>query len=332
MQSHMEEIQQLPECLAGKIGALTDLLDDSKATNTVLKYSRGFMKWKRWALAHDISNRDILPAKALHVALYLTGIIQDANSPSPVISAFYSIKWAHDMADLSSPTNSSIVKNMLESGKRKLAKPVGKKEPITVEHLTKMYYSLHSADNLYNQRTICACLLGFAGFLRSNELLNLRRSDFQILTTHMSIFIQKSKADIYRDGSWVQVARTLTDLCPVKITEKYFTLAGFDVDSDEFIFRKLSKCKNGYHFRCNKPLSYTRMRELFIEAFKPFVDDISSYGLHSLRSGGATACANLGINDRLFKRHGRWKSEFAKDGYIKDNLSERLIVSQNLGI
>jgi hypothetical protein len=31
------------------------------------------------------------------------------------------------------------------------------------------------------------------------------------------------------------------------------------------------------------------MRELFIQAFKQFVSDIKSYGLHCLRSGGATA-------------------------------------------
>ena len=42
-------------------------------------------------------------------------------------------------------------------------------------------------------------------------------------------------------------------------------------------------------------------------------------GLHSLRAGRATAAANAGVPDRLFKRHGRWKSESAKDGYIKDS-------------
>jgi len=36
-----------------------------------------------------------------------------------------------------------------------------------------------------------------------------------------------------------------------------------------------------------------------------------------LRSGGVTATANAGVSDRLFKRHGRWKSENANDGYIK---------------
>ena len=55
------------------------------------------------------------------------------------------------------------------------------------------------------------------------------------------------------------------------------------------------------------------------------------FGLHSLRSGGASAAANAGV-DRFFKRHGRWRSENAKDGYVKDSLDERLKVSRNLGL
>ena len=56
------------------------------------------------------------------------------------------------------------------------------------------------------------------------------------------------------------------------------------------------------------------------------------FGLHSLRSGGASAAANAGIPDRLFKHHGRWRSENAKDGYIKDDLNSRLRVSHSLGL
>ncbi|KAH3702743.1 hypothetical protein DPMN_077769 [Dreissena polymorpha] len=41
-------------------------------------------------------------------------------------------------------------------------------------------------------------------------------------------------------------------------------------------------------------------------------------------AGGATAAANNGIPDRLFKRHGRWLSETAKDGYVKSSVDERL--------
>ena len=65
-----------------------------------------------------------------------------------------------------------------------------------------------------------------------------------------------------------------------------------------------------------------------LEAFKDIVPDISTIGTHSLRSGGA----NAGIPDHLFKRHGRWSSDSAKDGYVKDSLSSRLSVSKALGI
>ena len=67
------------------------------------------------------------------------------------------------------------------------------------------------------------------------------------------------------------------------------------------------------------------------EAFK-VITDVSKISLHSLRSGGASAAANAGIHDRLFKRHGRWSSKNAKDCYVKDNLVALLSVSHSLGI
>ena len=56
--------------------------------------------------------------------------------------------------------------------------------------------------------------------------------------------------------------------------------------------------------------------------------------MHILQAGGASTAANNGIPDtwRLFRKHGCWSSEKAKDGYIKDHLEDRLSVSRNLGI
>ena len=54
-------------------------------------------------------------------------------------------------------------------------------------------------------------------------------------------------------------------------------------------------------------------------------------GFHSLRAGGASAAANAQVSDRLFKRHGRWKSEKAKDDYIRDN-TFFIVCSLSLGI
>ena len=56
------------------------------------------------------------------------------------------------------------------------------------------------------------------------------------------------------------------------------------------------------------------------------------FGLYSLRAGGAMAAANADVPDRLFKRHGRWKSENAKDGYVDDSVERRLSVSNQIGL
>jgi hypothetical protein len=51
-----------------------------------------------------------------------------------------------------------------------------------------------------------------------------------------------------------------------------------------------------------------------------------------LRAGGTSSAANLGISDRIFKKHGRWRSDTAKDGYVTENLRIKLSVAKNLGI
>ena len=79
-------------------------------------------------------------------------------------------------------------------------------------------------------------------------------------------------------------------------------------------------------------LSHTRSREIVLSALEGIGLDKKKLGLHSLRSGGATAAAAAGIDDRLFKKHGRWKSDKAKDGYVKESITDRLFVSKYLSI
>ena len=103
--------------------------------------------------------------------------------------------------------------------------------------------------------------------------------------------------------------------------------------SDSFIFRRTQTVK-GKLVLCprNKPLTYSRARELLLHYLTKAGYAARDYGLHSFRSGGATVAANKGTKDRIFKRHGRWRSENAKDGYVVDDLEELLSVSRNLDI
>ena len=113
----------------------------------------------------------------------------------------------------------------------------------------------------------------------------------------------------------------------MKALKQYIAAAKIDLLNDSPLFRCLRRSKESRV----RGITYTRAREIVNEAFKGLMD-VSKIALHSLRSGGATATANAGVLDRMFKRHRRWVSENAKDGYVKDNLDSMLSVSKSLGI
>ena len=112
--------------------------------------------------------------------------------------------------------------------------------------------------------------------------------------------------------------------------ELYYERASLQHTSNLPLFRGITKTKHGERLRASGSLSYTRMRELFLAKLNELDFDPHKFGLHSLRSGGASAAANAGIPDRLFKRHGRWRSEAAKDGYVQDSQEALMSISKSL--
>ena len=165
--------------------------------------------------------------------------------------------------------------------------------------------------------------------MRFSEVSRVRCSDFILSSTYVKFFIEKSKTGIYREGMWVYISAS-SKICPLKQFQCYLALAKISENSEEFFFRGLSKGKKFSLRTKDKPISYNRIREHFIKVLKAANLDWRNYGLHSLRSGGASVAAYNGVLDRLFKWHGRWKSEGAKGGYIEDNLESLLPVTKNL--
>ena len=139
-------------------------------------------------------------------------------------------------------------------------------------------------------------VLSFIGFLRLSEVSNLKPSDFIIHNTHMSIFIENSKTDIYRKGHWLHYAKLKSNWHPLDPTKRYFVLA-------KYIFRGIENTKNGQKLKkIDKPLNYKTIRGHVIDLLANIGLDPKKFGLHRLWSGGASAAANLGVKDRLFKK------------------------------
>ena len=174
--------------------------------------------------------------------------------------------------------------------------------------------------------------MAYSGFLCFDELIHIRACDFTTSSDMMKIKIPHSKTDQYRQGEEILIVHSSTLRCPVAMLEQYMAKAQIHLSDNEFLFRGIIKTKNGEKLRPAGRLNYTTMRELFKKKLSELGHSAKDFGLHSLRASGATAAAKAGVPDRLFKRHGRWKSETAKDGYVKDSMESRLAVSKQIGL
>ena len=124
-------------------------------------------------------------------------------------------------------------------------------------------------------------------------------------------------------------------MCPVSWLRKYIDIANLDISSEDYLFTSINFVRSSNTYKVvnkSKPLSYTRARELLLSSLDDIGLDSSNYSLHSLRSGGATAASNNKVSDTLLKKHGRWVTDRAKDGYVKDSLEQKILVSLNLGL
>ena len=190
------------------IQGLTDRLKttvlSSKAYSTSSQYHRAFRKWKEFAVCK--LNETSFPADPFHVALYLQHLIDQAQSPSVIDSAFYGIKWAHDMAGVPSPTENSVVENVRSAAKRILGTAiVNRKEPISSDLIRKIV-SQANLDNPVELRNVTMYVLCFTGFFRFDDISRVRRSDISFHEGFMVIQVHKSKNDQLRRGNEVVIS------------------------------------------------------------------------------------------------------------------------------
>lgn len=305
----------------------------SRASGTVNGYTRAFNWWKEFASRRgEVAT---FPAEPLPVALYLQHLLESTSSCSSVDVAFYRLKWVHETAGLVSPTDSSLVAAVREASKRILGTGRSNRREPMPRDLLQSIVDRTDLSNGLELRNVCLYVLCFAGFLRFDDVSRVKRNEISFHSGYMSIKVEKSKNDQLRQGDEVLISEGEGATCPVKILKEYLNMFCIDPMSNEFIFRQLIKTKKSYKLVCNnKPISYSTFRDHLRKSLRGFVSDPQVYGTHSFRSGGggASAAANSGVPDRVFQRHGRWKSASAQDGYVKDSTDVKLSVSRSLGL
>lgn len=299
----------------------------SRADSTNRKYHYSFKQFKNYCESKGFSAK---PANSIHVAMYITELLDKQVSASVISAAFYAIKWMHNINDFQDPTESAFVKNLLDASKRLRSVPVKKKDIVNTEMLQNLCDLFKSSTDLVDIRDLTMILIGYAGFLRYNEISELKCSDITFYDKHLVLKIRKSKTDVYREGREVLIVKGSSSACPYVMLKRYMSLSNSELGADSYLFKPVNKSKNVSNLlRVNKKLSYTRARECIVKKLKIVAPELD-LGVHSLRASGASMAVNTGVNERCLKRHGRWKTDIAKDGYIKDSLDMKLSISKSL--
>ena len=154
----------------------------SRADSTVTKYSNQIKHFKEFCEEKGFPST---PANSIHVAIYLSHLIDNGKSDKVITSVFYAIKWMHNINDYIDPTESSFVKNILECAKRLNSKPIVKKETISSDLLIELCNIYNTSTDVIDLRDLTMILLCYSGFLRFSEVSDLRCNDISFKSDYL---------------------------------------------------------------------------------------------------------------------------------------------------
>ena len=181
-----------------------------------------------------------------------------------------------------------------------------RRKPITLRHLCTMYAHI---DHMFRQRDAtvlkAAVAMAFFGMLRVSEYTCRDAHHYDVDTTLLGcdvyvmrdmalVHLKSSKTDPFRTGVTIRIAATRRSSCPVRWLQAYL---GVGMDSQRPLFA----------FQDGRFLTRRDLVGILQDALhEPHLNT------HSLRAGGATTLANMGVSDYVNQILGGWRSDAYK--------------------
>ena len=167
------------------------------------------------------------------IVSYLFSVYKSSSSYASLVMTNADLYGFHSFG-LSNGANllySSICQNLLEAARRD--KPVSVKKASVSAEIMKTTISKFAGPsaNFKEICTVCTCSLGFAGFVRYNELSNIAPVHLEFFPDYLRVFVPRAKKDIYRKGNYVYIWRLNSKYCPVALLERYISMCNIDLSS-----------------------------------------------------------------------------------------------------
>ena len=236
------------------------------------------------------------------VAEFILGRAQQHYKLSTIVAGVSALaRWAVDIGAMAF-TGTPVVTRALKVAATHAVLTTRQKLPLARADLRAVVVALSAPwqpDPWRRARDRALFLLGWAGLFRSSELVALAWEHVSFFGKGLVLFVPLSKTDPGA-GAWVFVAAAVDRaVCPIGALRG---LQRWQPDGRGPVFRP--------HADSSAALSKATVGPRLRKALRAVaVPDWALYAAHSLRRGGATHAAQLGVSYRMIQVLGRWRSD-----------------------
>ena len=292
------------------------------APSTRMVYSTGYNTFRRFlALSGYVQQTGIVPVTENVLVYFLAHCYSVLKlQHSTILTYFAGIRFTYLSNGFSNPLITSTglplyrLQMLLKAVKKVQTVHYRPRFPLDADLLRILTQSLTSGIfGPFSDRMMkAACTMAFFGFLRCGEFTALT-SKFDLLIhlcvsdivfdkdySKFTLFLKKSKTDIFRQGVCIPLFRTNSAICPVAAMQEYIavrTSCGSSSTDPLFVTAD------------GAILTRAKFLHLLRDLLYRLGYNQAGFSGHSFRIGAATSASKANLHDYLIKALGRWSSD-----------------------
>lgn len=285
----------------------------SRSDATKSAYRSDFLSFERFCA---LTGKKALPATPATVRLYITHLAELERAASTISRAMTSIRQAHELSRLPSPTIDPEVVEVWKGIKREIGTAQKRAKPLMLDALKKVVDA--TRPTFIGRRDVALLLVGWSAAMRRSEIVAMDREHIEFVPEGMVITIPRSKTDQEGETHRIGIPMARDEkYCPTRRLKDWLKLSGTETGPMFF-----SIGMSGRKFHADVPEKKRlgpRMINLIIRRRMSRAGfDTKGYTGHSLRAGFVTTAAAAKIPEYLIQLHTRHRTSESLRGYIRD--------------
>jgi integrase len=336
------KIEDNKQSRASRGQELREWIEECRNPNTKATYESGWKRFIRFIEEEENPKRkkgeevDLERPDEESIAHYIKKMVDRGSTMASVNTALGTIaaKLTFQITTEYNPTNSRLVKKTAEI-LTPMAAPTTKKINLTAGQVKQIEEIAEGEGNFVGERDALMFSCAFQLLLRASEVVRLKVKDFKeereirindVKRTMMDIEINRASKNGEKDVTGHMRAiishqgTEKENPCIIKRIKGFMSRWKDIITKEGWMFPK----ETGEQMSVDTPNGRLKYRLKQMGWLNH-----GAYGFHSFRAGGATEAIRAGVDIRLVKAQGNWKSN-AAEGYVRPGDGERTAVSRAL--